>query len=44
MACIMGVGTSGSYYIAAAADEIVAHPTAITGSIGVIMMKFTVDG
>ena len=44
VACIMGVGASGGYYIAAAADEIVAHPTAITGSIGVIMMKFTVEG
>lgn len=44
MACIMGVGASGGYYVAAAADEIVAHPTAITGSIGVIMMKFNVEG
>jgi len=44
LACIMGVGASGGYYIAAAADEIVAHPTAITGSIGVIMMKFNVEG
>lgn len=44
VACIMGVGASGGYYIAAAADEIVAHPTAITGSIGVIMMKFNVEG
>lgn len=44
VACIMGVGASGGYYIATAADEIVAHPTAVTGSIGVIMMKFTLDG
>jgi protease-4 len=43
-ACIMSVGASGGYYVAAAADEIVAHPTAITGSIGVIMMKFNVEG
>lgn len=43
-ACIMGTGTSGGYYIAAAADRITAHPTAITGSIGVIMMKFNVEG
>lgn len=28
---------SGGYYIAAAADRIYAHPTTITGSIGVIM-------
>lgn len=43
-ACIMGVGASGGYYVAAAADTITAHPTAITGSIGVIMMKFNVEG
>jgi len=44
VACIMATGTSGGYYIATAADEIVAHPTAITGSIGVILMKFNVVG
>jgi protease-4 len=41
-ACIMGLGTSGAYYIAAAADEIIAVPTAVTGSIGVIAMWFDV--
>jgi len=40
--CIMGLGTSGGYYVAAATDEITALPTAITGSIGVIAMKFDV--
>ena len=40
----MSTGTSGGYYVAAAADRITAHPTAITGSIGVIMMKFNVEG
>ena len=44
LACIMGLGTSGGYYVAAAADEIIAHPTAVTGSIGVITMKFNVEG
>jgi len=44
LACIMGVGASGGYYVASAADEIIAHPTAITGSIGVILMKFNVEG
>ncbi len=43
-ACIMGVGASGGYYAATAADEITAHPTTITGSIGVILMKFNVAG
>src|SRR6185369_15611893 len=31
LACIMSAGTSGGYYVAAAADEIIAHPTAVTG-------------
>ncbi len=31
------VAASGGYYLACAGDEIVAHPTTITGSIGVIM-------
>jgi len=44
LACITGMGASGGYYVAAAADEIIAHPTAVTGSIGVIMMKFNVEG
>ena len=44
LACIMSVGASGGYYVATAADEIVAHPTAVTGSIGVIMMKFNFEG
>jgi protease-4 len=43
-ACITGIGTSGGYYIATAADEISAHPTAITGSIGVLFMHFNVEG
>lgn len=43
-ACITGIGASGAYYIATAADEISAHPTAITGSIGVMVMRFNVEG
>src|SRR5262245_30213102 len=34
-AAIMDVGASGGYYVALAADSIVAHPTSVTGSIGV---------
>ena len=33
---MMGVAASGGYYIASACDYIVAHPSTITGSIGVI--------
>jgi protease-4 len=43
VACLTGVATSGGYYIASAADEIIAHPTSITGGIGVIAMKFTIE-
>ena len=42
IAMLMDVGASGGYYIACAADEIVAEPTAITGSIGVIMLNLNV--
>lgn len=44
VACMMDVAASGGYYLATAADEIVAHPTTITGSIGVIALKFNVEG
>ncbi len=43
-ACITSLGTSGAYYIAAAADKVFAHPAAVTGSIGVIALKFNVEG
>jgi protease-4 len=43
-ASIMSLGTSGGYYIASAADKIYAHPTAVTGSIGVITVKFNIEG
>jgi protease-4 len=43
-ACFMNVAASGGYYIATAADRVVAHPTTITGSIGVIVTKFNVKG
>ena len=36
VACLMDVATSGAYYVAVGADRIVAHPTTVTGGIGVI--------
>jgi protease-4 len=33
---MMGVAASGGYYIASACDSIIAHPTTLTGSIGVL--------
>jgi protease IV len=38
------VAASGGYYIAAAADRIVANPGTLTGSIGVIMELANVEG
>ena len=39
-----GVAASGGYYISLPADMILAHPTTITGSIGVIFMRPNVTG
>jgi protease IV len=43
VACLMDVGTGGAYYLASAADKIVAHPTAITGGIGVILNLYNLE-
>jgi hypothetical protein len=40
----MDVAASGGYYVALAADTIVAHPTTVTGSIGVIMLSLNAEG
>ncbi len=37
------VAASGAYYVAAAADFIIARPTSITGSIGVIMQTINIQ-
>ena len=42
--CLEGLATSGGYYVAQAGDTIMAYPTCITGSIGVIAMKFNFRG
>lgn len=39
-AVIEDLGASGGYYIAAAADEILAHPSSLVGSIGVRLDGF----
>ena len=44
IASIMDVGASGGYYIAAAADAVLAHPSSVTGSIGVIMLTVNARG
>jgi protease-4 len=39
-----GTAASGGYYVACSCDQIVAEPTCITGSIGVIAQMFTLQG
>ncbi|MCL4501879.1 MAG: signal peptide peptidase SppA [Deltaproteobacteria bacterium] len=42
--CLEGLAASGGYYVAQAGDTIMASRTCITGSIGVIAMKFNFRG
>lgn len=44
VASIMDVGASGGYYVAVAADRIMAHPSTVTGSVGVIMLTINARG
>ncbi len=44
VAAMMGVAASGAYYVSLAADYIIAHPTTITGSVGVIFLQPKVIG
>ena len=44
VAVMMDVAASGGYYAALAADTIVALPTTVTGSIGVIMLTVNTQG
>jgi len=44
VASLGSVAASGGYYVAAAADRIVANPGSITGSIGVILQIPNVSG
>ena len=44
IASMSDVAASGGYYIAMPAHQIVAQPATLTGSIGVVMVKFVIDG
>lgn len=44
VAIMMDVAASGGYYLACACDEIVAQPSTVTGSIGVVMQTFDLSG
>ncbi|ADU66245.1 signal peptide peptidase SppA, 36K type [Desulfurispirillum indicum S5] len=41
---LMGMATSGGYYISLASDLITAHPATITGSVGTIFIRPKVHG
>jgi protease-4 len=42
IAHFLGLAASGGYYVAMAADEVIAQPTSVTGSIGVIFVGLNV--
>ena len=44
IASIGNVAASGGYYVASAADEILAHPNSLVGSIGVVGGKLNLAG
>ena len=44
VAALGDLAASGGYYVACAADRIVAQPTTVTGSIGTIMLNLNVEG
>ena len=44
IAAMMDVAASGGYYISLPADYILAHPTSITGSVGVLFIRPDVAG
>jgi len=43
VACLMDVAAGGAYHLATAADEIVAHPTTVTGGLGVILNLYNLE-
>jgi protease-4 len=44
VASLQDVAASGAYYVSCASDKIIAHPTSVVGSIGVIFNTFNVAG
>ncbi len=44
VASLGDLAASGGYYVASPADCIIAHPTTITGSIGVIIQSLNMEG
>jgi protease IV len=44
VASLQDLAASGAFYVSCGADKIVAHPTSIVGSIGVIFNTFNIEG
>ena len=44
IACILGLGCSGAYYIACGCDGIIAQPSSVVGNIGTVFQTFSVAG
>lgn len=44
VAAMGDLAASGGYYVSMSADKVVASPTTVTGSIGVILMSFSAEG
>jgi len=44
VASIQEVGASGAYYVSCAADKIVAQPTSVVGSVGVVFESLEFEG
>lgn len=42
--CMRGMATSGGYYVACAAEHVIAQPSTITGNIGVMMPRWNFAG
>jgi protease IV len=43
VACLMDLATSGAYFLAVESDRIVAHPTALTGGLGVVFNHYNLQ-
>jgi protease IV len=43
VACLLDMGAGGAYYLATAADQIIAHPTTVTGGVGVILNLYNLQ-
>jgi len=44
IACVLGIGCSGAYYVACGCDGIIAQPSGVVGNIGTVFQTFSVAG